>query len=70
MGHAGDTHHLAVVVNDVHDAVIADADAPEILVYSQLLAAGRSWIGGEALDLPPGGWLDFEGVSSQADDRV
>ena len=32
VGDAGDAHQLAVVINDVHDAEIADADAPEILV--------------------------------------
>ena len=85
MGRAGDTNHIAVVVNDVNDAVVPGANAPEILVCSQLLAAERSWLGGEALDLrhqsrskvvaqvldlPSGGWFDFEGASSQADGRA
>ena len=51
MGDAGDAHHFAVVIDDVHDAVLPDADAPEILVAAQFPAAGRSWIGGQAIDL-------------------
>jgi hypothetical protein len=51
VGDARDAHPLALVIDDVHDAVIPDADAPEILVTAQLPAARRSWIGGQAIDL-------------------
>ena len=82
---AGDAHHFAVVIDDVHDAVIPDADAPEILLTVQFPAAGRFWIGGQAIDLRrqtrdeavaqvlqllPGGRLDVEGVSSHAGARA
>ena len=85
MGDASDADHLAVVIDDVHDTEIADADAPEILVTPQLPAAGRSWMGGQAinfgcqprdqivaqvLQLLAGGRLDFEGLSSHADARA
>lgn len=77
----GDAHPLAVVINDVHDAKIADADAPEVLVTVQFPAIGRAWIRGQiielrnqprdeavaqVLDLLPGGRLDVESISSQA----
>jgi hypothetical protein len=47
VGNAGDAHHLAVIIDDVHDTVIPDEDAPEILVTVQFPAAERSWIGGQ-----------------------
>ena len=84
VGDAGDTHHLAVVI-DVHDAAIPDADAPEILVTAQFSAAGWSRIGGQAinlrhqprdevvsqvLQLPPGGRLDVDDIFSHASARA
>ena len=78
VGNAGDAYLLAVVINHVHNAIIADADAPEILVTVQFPAAGRSWICGQtiylrcqsrdeaiaqALQLLLGGRLHIEGVS-------
>ena|ERR1700676_1001799 len=63
VGDAGDAHHLAVVIDDVHDAVIPDADAPEILLTAQFPAAGWSWIGGRVPDPSPGArsFAVFEG---------
>ena len=78
---ASHAHHLVVVIDNVHNAVITDSNAPEILVAVQFLAAVRSWIGGQAIDLRrqprdkvvaqvlqlfPGGRLDFNGISSHA----
>ncbi len=37
VGEAGDTHRLAVVIDDVDDSVVADADTPEILVTRSFL---------------------------------
>jgi hypothetical protein len=77
VGDTGNAHHLAVVIDDVRNAEISDADAPEILVTPQLPAAGRSWIRGQAINLGcqpcdevvaqvfqflPRGWLDVEGI--------
>ena len=85
VGDASDAQPLAVVIDDVHDAVITDANAPEIFVTVQFPAAGRSRIGGQAIDLRcqprdemvaqvlqllPGGPLDFKGVSSHAGARA
>lgn len=85
MSDAGDAHHLAVVIDGVHDAVIPDADAPEILVTAQFPAAGRSWIGGQSFDLRdqpryesvtqvlqllPGGRFDVNGIFSHAAARA
>jgi hypothetical protein len=40
VGDARDAQILAGVVDDVHDAVVSDADTPEVLVPLQFLAAG------------------------------
>ena len=48
---ACDAHHPAVVIDDVDDTVIAHPDTPEILVATQFLSAGRSRIGGQAINL-------------------
>ena len=85
VGDAGDAHYFAIVIDDVHDTVLPDADAPEVLVTAQFPAAGRSWVGGQAIDLRcqprdkavaqvlqllPGGRLYIEDVSSHADARA
>ena len=62
MGDAGDGHYFVVVLDDVNDAVVADADAPEIFVAAQFPATGRPWVVGQAFDL--------DGISSHADARV
>ncbi len=51
MSDAGDGHHCALVVEDINDAIIPDADAPEILLTVVFPATGRSRIGGQAIDL-------------------
>lgn len=51
VGDTSDAQRLAVVIDDVHDAVIPDADAPEILIPTQFPAAGWSWIGSQAFNL-------------------
>jgi hypothetical protein len=48
---AGDGHHCDLVVDHINDAIIPDADAPEILVTVEFPATGRSRIGGQAIDL-------------------
>ena len=51
VGDASDAQPLAVVIDDVHDAVIPDADAPEILIPAQFPAAGWFWIGSQVFNL-------------------
>ncbi len=85
VGDAGDAHHPAVVIDDVRDAVITHADAPEILVASQFPTAGRPWSGGQAFDLrhqpsdeavaqglqlPPGRRFDVNVIFSHAGGRA
>ncbi|CBE67678.1 protein of unknown function [Candidatus Methylomirabilis oxygeniifera] len=85
MGNPGDAHRLMVIIDNVHDTVIADADTPEILVTAQFLVAERSWINdqtinpryqvckeliAQALQLLPCGRLDIQSVSSHAGDRA
>lgn len=50
MGNASDAHCPVVIIDHIHDTVIADVGTPEILVTMQLLAAGRSWIDGQTFD--------------------
>lgn len=85
MGNASDAHYPVVIINYVHDTVIAGADTPEVLVTTQLLAVGRSWIDSQtinprdqareelivqALQLLPRGRLSVESVSHHAGARA
>ena len=50
MGNAGDARRLMLIIDNVHNTVIADADTPEILVTAQFLAAERSWIDDQTIN--------------------
>ncbi len=43
---AGNAHCPVFIVDDVDDAVIPDADAPEILIAAQFPTAGGPWVSG------------------------
>ena len=82
---ASTTYDLASVINDEHDAVVPDPDAPEIFASLQLSAPGRRWIDGlgfnsrdeagdqriaQAFRFFAGGRLDRKCVASHAVVRV
>jgi hypothetical protein len=50
VGYTDDANNLAKIVNNIHDAVIADANPPEILVSAQLFATVGSLIGRQAFN--------------------
>ena len=85
MRNASDAYCPVIVVDDVDDAVIPDADAPEISMAAQFPAAGWPGISGQALDfrhqprdepvaqvleLLPGGRFNVNDVFSHAGARV
>ncbi len=50
MGDASDGHNPMVVINNVHDAIIADPQSPEIFVSTQFFAPQWSWLGRQTLN--------------------
>ena len=50
VGYACDADYFVVVIGDVHNAVIPDADTSKICVTAQFLSAGRSWVVGQTFN--------------------
>jgi hypothetical protein len=44
VGYSSDAYEPRLIVNNIHNAPVADADSPLILIAFQLFASSRPWV--------------------------